>query len=348
MTEIMMNLSWQQFLMSHGAILTEAGVQSFGDVAAENLALREQTILCDLSQFGTLRVSGEEAQSFLNNMLSSDVNNLAIGQVQYSSFNSAKGRVLATLVVARDDLGFVLTLPQSLVAAMHKKLSMFVFRSKVKLVDVSEQQVRLGLAGTHAAEVLQRQFGNAPLTPMTVVTTDNISVTCLAENRFQLEMAVDQAPLIWLALAAIAKPVASVSWDWLTIRAGVPVVLPATQEAYVLQMINLDLIGGVSFKKGCYPGQEIVARMHYLGKLKRRMYLAHIESDLPPQAGDELFSAEMEGQASGTIVNASAAPTGGYDVLAVLQIASRDTQSIHLASLTGPVLAFQSLPYSLP
>jgi folate-binding protein YgfZ len=177
---------------------------------------------------------------------------------------------------------------------------------------------------------------------------ENVTVTCLAENCFQLEMAADQAPAIWLALAASANPVASASWDWLTIRAGVPVVLPATQETFVLQMINLDLIGGVSFKKGCYPGQEIVARMHYLGKLKRRMYLAHIESELPPQAGDELFSAEMEGQASGTIVNASAAPTGGYDVLAVVQIASRDTQSIHLTSLTGPVLAFQSLPYSLP
>lgn len=343
-----MNLSWQQFLISRGAIISEGQVQNFGDVAAENLALREQTMLCDLSQFGALRVSGEEAQFFLNNMLSSDVNNLAIGQAQYSSFNTAKGRVLATMLVVRDALGFVLYLPQSLAAAMQKKLSMFVFRSKVKLLDVSEQRVQLGLAGAQAADCLQRQFGNVPSAPMTMLTTENASVVCMGEQRFQLDIALEQAPAIWAALASTAQPVASACWDGLTIRAGVPVVLPATQEAFVLQMINLDLIGGVSFKKGCYPGQEIVARMHYLGKLKRRMYLAHIESALPPQAGDELFSADMEGQASGTIVNASAAPNGGYDVLAVVQIASRDTQAIHLASLTGPVLDFQSLPYSLP
>lgn len=342
-----MNLSWQQFLVSHGAIIAEDQVQNFADVAAENLALREQTILCDLSQFGALRVSGEEAQSFLNNMLSSDVNNLAIGQAQYSSFNTAKGRVLATLLVVRDALGLVLYLPQSLTAAIHKKLSMFVFRSKVKLLDVSDQQVRLGLSGTQAAECLQGQFGSVPTVPMSAVTIENVSIVCLAEQRFQLEIAADQAPLIWASLAATAKPVASTCWDWLNIRAGVPVVLPATQEAFVLQMINLDLIGGVSFKKGCYPGQEIVARMHYLGKLKRRMYLAHIASEIPPQAGDELFSADMEEHASGIIVNASPAPNGGYDVLAVLQIASRDTQSIHLASLTGPVLDFQLLPYPL-
>ena len=114
------------------------------------------------------------------------------------------------------------------------------------------------------------------------------------------------------------------------------------------QMANLELIGGVSFKKGCYPGQEIVARMQYLGKLKRRMYLAHIEGDAVPQAGDELYSADMEGQASGMIVNAAHAPSGGYDVLAVVQISSRETQTLHWKSLQGEALQFLPLPYPLP
>ena len=111
------------------------------------------------------------------------------------------------------------------------------------------------------------------------------------------------------------------------------------------QMANLELLGGVGFKKGCYPGQEIVARMQYLGKLKRRMYLAHIEGDAAPQAGDELFSAEMAGQASGMVVNASAAPDGGYDLLAVVQISSREGHAVHWKSLQGAALNFLPLPY---
>jgi folate-binding Fe-S cluster repair protein YgfZ len=115
--------------------------------------------------------------------------------------------------------------------------------------------------------------------------------------------------------------------------------------------VNFDLIGGVNFKKGCYPGQEIVARIQYLGKLKRRMYLAHLahpgSSDIP-QAGDELFSADIEGQASGMIVNAAPAPAGGYDVLAAVQISSRETQAVHWKSSQGEALQFLPLPYPLP
>ena len=115
-------------------------------------------------------------------------------------------------------------------------------------------------------------------------------------------------------------------------------------------MVNLEMMGGVSFKKGCYPGQEIVARMQYLGKLKRRMFLAHIDQsqikgEAMPQAGDELYSADMEGQACGMVVNAALAPNGGCDLLAVVQSSSRETQVVHLQSLTGATLEFMQLPY---
>ena len=113
-------------------------------------------------------------------------------------------------------------------------------------------------------------------------------------------------------------------------------------------MANLDLIGAVNFKKGCYPGQEIVARMQYLGKNKRRMYLAHVEGDVAPQAGDDLFSMEMEGQSCGTVVNAQTAPGGGHDLLAVIQIASHDAFPVHLGELKGARLQFLPLPYPLP
>jgi folate-binding protein YgfZ len=152
---------------------------------------------------------------------------------------------------------------------------------------------------------------------------------------------------LWQALSKTAQSACSSCWDWLDIRAGIPFVQPATLEAFVPQMLNFEIIDGVNFKKGCYPGQEVVARMHYLGKPKRRMYLAHVEGDAA-QAGNELFSAELEGQACGTVVNAAPAPGGGYDLLAVVQSASHDSLPVHLGSLSSARLQFQPLPYALP
>jgi hypothetical protein len=135
-------------------------------------------------------------------------------------------------------------------------------------------------------------------------------------------------------------------WDWIRVSAGIPMVVAATQEQFVPQMVNLEAIGGVSFQKGCYPGQEIVARSQYLGKLKRRMFLAHVDAEAVP--GDSVYSADLEGQASGTVVNAAAAPEGGCDVLAVVQVESASSQTLHLKSPDGAALSLKTLPYALP
>jgi hypothetical protein len=138
-------------------------------------------------------------------------------------------------------------------------------------------------------------------------------------------------------------------WSLLGIRAGVPQVYGATTEAFVPQMINLHSIEGVSFRKGCYTGQEVVARMQYLGKLKRRMFLAHVDGSVAPKAGDELFSRETEsGQGTGKVVDAQPAPQGGYDLLAVIHIAAVEAGSaIQLQDQNGPLLQFQPLPYTV-
>jgi len=132
-------------------------------------------------------------------------------------------------------------------------------------------------------------------------------------------------------------------WRWLDIRAGVPLITAATQDRFVPQMINLELIGGVSFSKGCYTGQEIVARSQYLGKLKRRMFLANV--DATAAAGDNLFGEDLGDQVGGAVVNAEPSPEGGYDLLAVLQTGTRENSTVHLKSLDGPALRFLPLPY---
>ncbi len=343
-----MNLTWQDFLQQQGAEIQDGMVQHFGDAPAELAASREGTVLCDLSQFGTLKVSGVDALSFLQNMLSSDVSETSAQQAQISSLNNPKGRMLASLLIWRTGADYFLHLPHSLCVAIHKRLSMYILRAKVKIEDAGDEVVCLGLNGENAAAQIQECFGSIPQDAMAVAHYDNTSIIRVGAQRFQINTTPQHAPALWQQLSASARPVGSPCWDWLNIRAGIPVILPATQEQFVAQMVNLELIGGVNFKKGCYPGQEIIARMHYLGKLKRRMYLAHIEDDTVPQPGDELYSADMEAQASGMVVNATAAPGGGCDLLAVVQIISRDTQTVYLQSLQGAPLNFLPLPYLIP
>ena len=349
-----MNPDWHDFLTQLGATIESGIVQRFGDTAAELNATAKDAVLADLSQFGALRVVGEDAPSFLQNLLSNDIREVSNTRSQLSSFNSAKGRILATLLIWREGDDYLLQLPRSLCEPIRKKLSMYVLRAKVKITDSSDATISLGLSGAGVREILLTQFGDLPRSPFGCIGTAQASVIKIGDSRWQINTSVPHAAALWTTLSRHAQPVGSPCWDWLNIRSGIPVILPPTQEQFVAQMVNLELIGGVNFNKGCYPGQEIVARMQYLGKLKRRMYLAHMgyqvhpdRSDAP-QPGDELFSAEMEGQASGMIVNSAPAPGGGFDVLASVQNSSRETQKVRWKSLQGAELHFLSLPYPLP
>jgi folate-binding protein YgfZ len=287
-----MNPDWQNFLAAQGAQIQDGVVQHFGDAAAERIAARDGSVMCDLSQFGMIKVSGEEAKGFLHNLFSSDVNALTPQHAQYSSFNTAKGRALATFLIWQGGNDYFLQLPRELLAPIQKKLSMYILRSKVKIENASDNVVSLGLSGPDAQDIIKELVGPPPKNPMSVLHTTHFggqqphfTVIKLEDHRFQINVAPDHAADLWKKLGDVARPAGSSCWDWLNIRAGIPVILPQTQEAFVPQMANLDLIGAVNFKKGCYPGQEIVARMQYLGKNKRRMYLAHVGGDAAPKAG---------------------------------------------------------------
>ena len=331
-----MNTHWQHFLTEHGASIASDIVQHFGEPASELQTTAAGTVMADLSSFGTLRVSGADAQSFLQNLLSNDIREASDNQAQLSSFNSPKGRMVASLLIWQEGADYLLQLPRSLSEMLRKKLSMYVLRSKVLISDVSDEIISIGISGKDSVAPLIALFGALPTQHLGVVRNENASLMRWSDARFQLTTRAEYAPLLWQKLNL--SPVGSTCWDWLTIQAGIPVILPATQEQFVAQMVNFAELGGVNFKKGCYPGQEIVARMQYLGKLKRQMYQAHINSVV--LAGDELFSTDMAGQASGMVVNAAPAPDGGFDLLAVIQISSRETETIK--SATGAVLQFDT------
>lgn len=338
--------SWKNLLQSQGAVIEGGTVLHYGDPAAERAAAAEGTIVADLSQLGVIAFRGEDAATFLQGQLTNDVRSLHADSAQWNGYCSPKGRLLGNFLVWRQGEDYCLQLSGDILAGVLKRLSMFILRAKVQGRDASDETVRLVVAGKQAEAAVRAAMGTVPDVAMRTLSGDAGQTIRVGADKFVLSVAPDRAAAVWQTLRQSATPVGAPVWDWLRLNAGIPMIVAATQEQFVPQMVNLEVIGGVSFQKGCYPGQEIVARSQYLGKLKRRMFLAHVDSAAAP--GDSLYSADIEGQATGTVVNAAPAPTGGFDVLAVAQVESANSQTLHLKAADGAALRLKPLPYALP
>jgi hypothetical protein len=338
--------SWKTHLASQGAVFDGNTVLNFGDAARERAAAASDTIVADLSQLGVVAFSGEETATFLQGQLTNDIRALHLDSAQWNGYCSPKGRLLGNFLMWRQGDDTCLQMSGDILPSVQKRLSMFILRAKVKARDASDETVRLVVAGPAASAAVQAAMGVLPAGTMKTTLSESGLIVRVGEDKFVLSVAPDSAPTVWQTLVRHAIPVGAPVWDWLRLNAGIPMIVAATQEQFVPQMVNYEAIGGVSFQKGCYPGQEIVARSQYLGKLKRRMFLAHVDAEAAP--GDSLFSADIEGQATGTVVNAAPAPSGGFDLLAVAQIESANTQTLHLKAADGAALALKPLPYALP
>ena len=342
--------NWAQFLTDQGAEIENGVVKHFGNENAEKKAALDEHIICDLSHYGLIRASGEEAENFLQNQFCNDVRNINDSQSQLNAYCNPKGRVLAFFRLFQINNQYYLRLPQTLLTDTQSRLQMFVMMSKVTLEDASNELIGIGFSGTDADQLLGKVVNTVPSEIEGVAQTNNVTVIRVSNSppRFEVYGGIDNIKTIWEKLTTDAKPVGSGSWNLLDIKDAIPEVVPETKEAFVPQMINLEGINALSFKKGCYPGQEIVARMHYLGKLKRHMFLAHADSDTVPASGDSLYAEGSEsGQGAGKVVRAESNPNGGTDLVAVIEIASKEKGSLHLESAQGPLLNLQPLPYKV-
>jgi hypothetical protein len=342
-----MTSGWSDFLSARGANLDEGVVRHFGDPTGELQATAGGGVLADLSHLGLLGITGADAEAFLQGQLSCDVGELSADRSTFGSYCSAKGRMLASFLLWRETEGFAMSLSRTLVGATEKRLRLFVLRSKVTVTDRSSERVLIGAAGDSAAATLRAAIGAVPAQAHHIARGDGLTVVRLSANRFLVAAAPGRAETLWEVLSGTLRPVGTACWEWLDITAGMPLVTARTQDELVPQMANLELIGGVSFQKGCYPGQEVVARTQYRGKSKRRMFLARVEGSVPAP-GDPLYSEDLGAQASGAIVNAAPAPGGGFDVLAVVQTSSAAGSTVRLGSLDGAPLRFRPLPYPVP
>ena len=291
-----------------------------------------------LDHLGVLRFSGDDAGTFLQGQLSCDVARIDLRSSSYGAYCSPKGRMLANFLLWRDQDGFSMALSRDIAAAVQKQISRYLLRSKVKVAEASASVVLAGAAGAPAQRAFGEMFPELPAKPNEIRSLPGVgTVIRLKDGRLFLALKAAIDGRIGLTDARV--------WRWLDIRAGLPLVTAATQDQFVPQMANLELIGGVSFDKGCYTGQEVVARAQHLGKVKRRMYLANVP--LAARAGDALYSDDLGDQAAGTVINAEPSPEGGYDLLAVVQAASRERSVVHLGSPGGASLRFLPLPYAV-
>ncbi len=342
-----MSERWTSELTRQGAQFSDGRVTAFTSASsAEFAALANSAVICDLSHFGLMVAAGEDAATFLHGQFCNEVVALAEGAAQWNGWCSPKGRLLVTPLMWPGKQGLYLLMPRALQAAIQKRLQMFVLRAKVTLSDESDNWVRFGVAGPTAETLLRTSARAIPGNVMSTVHTDVGRVIKLSTDRYVVIANPENAIALWNQLAEQALPVGAGLWDWLSIQQGIVSILPGTQDAFVPQMANFELVGGVSFKKGCYPGQEIVARTQYRGILKRRMVLAHCTIAAAP--GDKLYSEAFGDQAAAEVANVAAAPNGGFDMLVVAQIDAIAQNNLRYAAPDGPAVTLKRLPYALP
>lgn len=305
--------------------------------------MADSAFFCTLSHEGVLAVRGADASKFLQGQLTCNLNYLSDTQASLGARCTQKGRMQSSFRILLEGDGVLMAMATELLEPQLADLKKYAVFSKSKLTDESAAWVRFGLE--HADAALISLGLELPADTDSVVRNDGLIAIRVSPERAELWVAADQADAIKGKLSAQLAEGNLNQWLLGQIRAGIGQVMPSTRELFIPQMLNLQAVGGVSFKKGCYTGQEIVARMQYLGKLKRRLYRLTLDASELPEPGTPLFS-PTHGSSIGEVVLAATAEQN-IELLAVLQAEAAEGGDIHLGALEGPALHLLDLPYQL-
>lgn len=341
-----MNEEWKSFLAMRGGKIGPETVVEFDRRQSEIRTAANRDILADLSHMALICVSGTDAGEFLNGQFSTDVRRLQPHASQLSAYCDPQGRTLAVFRVFHHNDKYWLRLPENLRDATINRLHRFVLRARVEINSVDDRAL-FGLAGPGADRILGHMDIDAPQD----VGSGNDDITILRAlgqwPRYEIVAPMGIAKSLWHEFLRHCVPIGPFAWRWHDIQAGTPVIYSQTTEIFVPQSLNLDLLGGIDFAKGCYTGQEIVARLRYLGRIKQRMYRAWVNMENEPNPGDSLYSPDFPSrQAAGTVIDAQLAPEGGCDLLAVIANSVAGGK-VHIGQTDGPAIELRSLPYSL-
>jgi tRNA-modifying protein YgfZ len=299
-------------------------------------------------ELAVIRARGSDAGSFLQGQLTQDVLLMKPDEARLTAWCSAKGRMLASFIVVKlSSEEFLLILSRDLLATTLKRMKMFVLRAKCELTDVSGEVCVEGLVGAATHNAMNKIAPRADSMPVNRLNDSEMMVYLPAgkmagtqvPRALKIRMAAPQGDVDMQHLA---------TWNALEISSGIARLTAAVSEAFVPQMLNYESVGGVNFKKGCYPGQEVVARSQFRGTLKRRAYI--VTGIEPLQAGQEVFDVRDGGepdQPCGQIAQAAAHPVGGYIAIVSMQISAHDSHALHAGMPSGTLLQLQALPYEL-
>ena len=325
-------IDWNEIVsLGSGAALAD-----FGDPQRQFKAARSAAVVTPVAQFDLLRFHGGDARTFLQAQLTCDLDQVTAEQAQFGGYCTPKGRLLANFMLISTPQGYLMQLPSDVATSVADRLRKFVLRSQVK-IERESGLTMLGLGGPAAPAVLARELTMPPQGNLSAGRHFDAWVIRLPADGFLVLSATNAMPSLWEKLAKHALPVGAECWNWLQIRAGVPWVTATTQDQFLPQMIGLDAIGGVSFDKGCYPGQEIVARSRYLGEVKRKLHFGHTRGSV--RAGDALLS---DGQQRGTVLNAATVPGDGSYFLAVATAQADTPAMVQTSSGDAVVLSAPS------
>ena len=305
--------------------------------------MADSAFFCTLSHEGVLAVRGADAGKFLQGQLTCNINYLSDNLSSLGARCTQKGRMQSSFRILLESDGVLLAMATELLEPQLADLKKYAVFSKSKLTDESAAWVRFGL--DHGDVALSSLGLELPADTDSVVRNDGLIAIRVSPQRAELWVAADQAASIKGKLSALLTEGELNQWLLGQIRAGIGQVMPSTRELFIPQMLNLQAVGGVSFKKGCYTGQEIVARMQYLGKLKRRLYRLQLDGSELPEPGTQLF-APTHNSSIGEVVIAARGEEN-IELLAVLQAEAAESGDIHLAALEGPALHLLDLPYTL-
>lgn len=316
-----MQPDWQKFLLARSGPAGDSHVAS-------------DTLLTDLSHAGLIRIEGADTIPFLQGQFSTDIEKLTADSCQLSSWNNAKGRVVTLAHLFLYDGAMYMALPAPLVASVMKRLSMYVLRSKVSLSDATDTLARFGVTGAGAGALLAKAGIEAPAAIHAVTNRDGVQTIRLHGQmpRYTVKASVPKLIMLWEQLERLGtRPANADAWALAKIMAGEPSVHPETSEHFVAQMLDLDKLGAVDFKKGCYTGQEVIARSHYRGGVKRHMHRARSEGATDLKPGVELHAKGGDTPVA-EIVDARRDEKGVWQMLLVVQDDYQDAELVHATS----------------
>ncbi|VAW45862.1 tRNA-modifying protein YgfZ [hydrothermal vent metagenome] len=347
---------WQHFLRSQNAQFDSTGqIKTFGQTELERFLIKNGPVVTSLTHQGLIKVSGSDAVSFLQGQLTTDIHQVSETQAQLSAYCDPKGQVLALFLVFKYQDDLYLSFNHSLKEAIFKRLSMFIMRSDVQLTDVSNQLIHIGFAGEFGDLDIQRRLNTKvkEVYETGCIQTDGMKDICVVKvpgpyHKYDLFGPADQMQKVWESLRSNADVTNSYDWNLLNIAAGIPEMTEQTTAQFLAQFLNLDKLNAIDFKKGCFPGQEMIARVHYRGKVTKRMFRIRCDALLDLKPGKILFLKDTTGKSHKlTVITANPNIFEGTLCLAIGTLKSLEAIERDLMTESGDLAFIEPLPYSI-